>query len=791
MNFNKNIFTNPENPSNYYRRDHLNYILEKNKKCKLIVVSSPAGYGKTTLLSDFISKTETYKWITIDETIVNQNIFFEILLKAFTSINDNYFNKTKSLFLSYLDRNDHSLLSNNSIESLLHSLINEFCLNINQDFNLVFDDAHIICNNHWAIYAFNILLKKIPDNLHIYMTTRSVPDLEINDLINSKNYFEFNVKNLSFSQEDISGLISSSGININTQDLEKLNIDNLSGWVTGINLTVSMMKNFNISSILPEEEYPENTFNLLAGKMFDNFDDEKKNFLLRTSLTDNFNKELCLTVLGIKNYDVLSGFFDINFPFIAKYKNVDQNIESEGYRYINLMRNYLRTRAFEEIELNELHDIYSRLSEYFYKKSNLKESLYYLELSNNFDKLYLLIKLHYDEIYKAGYMELLWKWLNIINENTDIKDPYLLFYIASLSRYYEKDFDKTEEIIKKCENLYDTEKDKSLLVKLIMLKSDIYINNNLSLRAVDLIKDNLKNLSEKKDLIKINYKLAFAYFSLSDYKNSESIVNDIIEGVTKEEVSPNFYECYNLLGHINLIRGDFQRSLLNYNMYYSVIENIIVKFETLCNLVMLYSQFGDKSNSEIKLRSLKEIYDNYPIPVFKIPFLLAEQSFYFESGDFKKSVEILNSIRKIAIDSNRTRYIYLTARLLSDCYFYLRDDINYNKYILEAKLLIDKSNELENYELTVLDANRMIKDNNNLIDAEINLLKASEYYKINNLLYSYAQVICYLSELYYKTGDIEKSKKLFNTFSQLAKEKGYVSFMKREFEMNKCFFEFY
>jgi len=199
---------------------------------------------------------------------------------------------------------------------------------------------------------------------------------------------------------------------------------------------------------------------------------------------------------------------------------------------------------------------------------------------------------------------------------------------------------------------------------------------------------------------------------------------------------------------------------------------------------------GKKIDAKEKLEALKSMYEDFQIPIFKIPYQLSEQSYNFEFGNYSESINILQSIRESSVENNNRRYIYLSSRLLADCYYYLNDKHMFLKYLKEASLLIDKSNELEHFEFLVLNALKEMKYSSQLDKAGKLLNNAYEYFKVNNMYYSLAQTIYHLSVLNFEKQNYENTIKYFSEFFDISIEKGFKSFLKREFDLNDNFYQY-
>ena len=136
---------------------------------KLILISAPPGFGKTTLLSDWIYQQKIpTAWISLDKGDNDPVEFLNYIISGIQSINKAFGQSVLKLL------NSPNKPSGESIVSLL---INEI-LNINQNFLLVLDDFHLIENNE-ILKLVAYLLEHIPNNIHFAILTRSDPTLSI------------------------------------------------------------------------------------------------------------------------------------------------------------------------------------------------------------------------------------------------------------------------------------------------------------------------------------------------------------------------------------------------------------------------------------------------------------------------------------------------------------------------------------------------------------------------------------------------------------------------------------
>ena len=145
--------------------DKLNVGLSR----KLILISAPAGFGKTTLLSDWINQHKIPAvWFSIDSNDNDPADFLSYVIAGIRGINKEIGQVALKLLRSPKQPDP---------ESIINLLINDIT-NINNDFLLVLDDFHLI-NNNEIFKLVGYLFEYLPDNFHVVISSRSDPNLPV------------------------------------------------------------------------------------------------------------------------------------------------------------------------------------------------------------------------------------------------------------------------------------------------------------------------------------------------------------------------------------------------------------------------------------------------------------------------------------------------------------------------------------------------------------------------------------------------------------------------------------
>ena len=137
--------------------------------CKLTLISAPAGFGKTTLVSEWVAGCErTGSWLSLDEGDNAPTGFLTYLVAALQTIMANIGKGVLGTLQSSQPP---------SIESILTILLNEITT-LPDNFVLVLDDYHVI-DSKPVDEALTFLLKHLPPKMHLVITTREDPQLPL------------------------------------------------------------------------------------------------------------------------------------------------------------------------------------------------------------------------------------------------------------------------------------------------------------------------------------------------------------------------------------------------------------------------------------------------------------------------------------------------------------------------------------------------------------------------------------------------------------------------------------
>lgn len=334
----------PTPSKNLVHRPGLSDKLQEALDCKLLLVSAPAGFGKTTLICDWIDQNDIpTAWFSLDKGDNDPVKFLSYIISSIQHI-------SKEAGLNALK----VLKSSNkpSLESITSLLINDI-LNIDENFLLVLDDFHTI-DSQEILNLVSYLLEHIPRNIHLVIITRSDPSLPLARLRSQGQLLELRSADLSFSVNDIYTLFNKKlKIKLSNEDVYSLETKT-EGWIAGLQLTaLSLRGREDISGFIQDFE-GDNRYimDYLIEEVLKNQHDDIKEFLIHTSVLEQISAPLCDRILNRNDSQLILEKLVRNNMFI-----VPLDTKGKWYRYHQLFRDLLQKSLLlkDKSTIKELH----------------------------------------------------------------------------------------------------------------------------------------------------------------------------------------------------------------------------------------------------------------------------------------------------------------------------------------------------------------------------------------------------------------------------------------------------
>lgn len=347
----------PQVPARYFSRERLLQKIQVQKDSRLILVTAPAGYGKTSLAVEFFHelKNELKLWISISRYDSSLENFFLLLAMAFSKyVKPSGIGESLKKVLS---QSQNIPLDDkiNLIVSSFASELFEFLQKKKKGLYLFLDDFHNIDDSEEVSEALNYLLDYLPDNIHIVVITRRDPVLLNFPKFLAKGWLgRITKSDLTFSDTDVRNLLKTYKklkVSFDRKELEDY-VRETEGWVTAIQLLLisGSHKPLEREDLLQSKT---DLFDYFTSEIYGQCTAEEKELMLSLSFAEEFNKEIIEEVIGFK------GGFGIIMSLYEKNMFIDR--EDSEFRFHELFLKFLRKEAASGIPESRKREILSRL----------------------------------------------------------------------------------------------------------------------------------------------------------------------------------------------------------------------------------------------------------------------------------------------------------------------------------------------------------------------------------------------------------------------------------------------
>lgn len=389
-------------------RDRLIHMLDEGLESgkKMTLVSAPAGYGKTTLVVEWLKQSNRpYGWVSVDARDNDPVRLFKYLFAAIE----------KAMGKTDKDKATSEDIEKLPIDGIITVLINMITL-ANKPFTLVLDDYHNI-----TLPIVNKAVEKLldcqPPQLHLVFITREDPPIGISRLRVRNQLNEVRVNDLKFDQQEAGCLLyDRTGIRLEP-NVAGLLMERTEGWAAALHLAAILIKGCRdeqvdgfVKGFRGSNQY---VIDYLVDEVINGLDEDIREFLYVTSDMDRFCPSLC---------DYLTGY-DESKRIIKALEQANMFIipldyEGVWYRFHHLFADSLCTFVKKEAQKS----YHRRASLWFKEQCLYEESAAHALKAGDFNFAMELIKSVSGEMFRSGQIVTLSKWLELIPEELILDD---------------------------------------------------------------------------------------------------------------------------------------------------------------------------------------------------------------------------------------------------------------------------------------------------------------------------------------------------------------------------------
>ncbi|MCA9959354.1 MAG: hypothetical protein KC443_09995, partial [Anaerolineales bacterium] len=401
-------------------RPHLIEKLNAGLGGKLTLISAPAGFGKTTLVSAWLANGKRpFVWLSLDDGDADPTRFLTYLVAGLQTIVP----ELGAGILAVLQSPQSPPL-----ESMLTTLLNEIVTRTN-DFTLVLDDYHII-DAQAVDKALNFLLEHQPPQMHLVITTREDPNLPLARLRVRDQLTELRAADLRFTLDETAVFLNQMmGLNLTPADIAALEA-RTEGWIAGLQLAALSMRGHRDDAASFIDAFSGShrfVLDYLVEEVLQQQPASVQTFLLETAVLHQLTGSLCNAITGSDNGQETLETLERANLFLVPLDN-----ERHWYRYHHLFADLLRQRLQQNMAARDIATLHARASQWYEQNGLELEAFHHATAANDTARALRLIEGNGLPLYFRGEAIPVRHWLESLTEAEFKARPALWVTYASV-----------------------------------------------------------------------------------------------------------------------------------------------------------------------------------------------------------------------------------------------------------------------------------------------------------------------------------------------------------------------
>jgi LuxR family maltose regulon positive regulatory protein len=378
---------------------------------KLTLISAPAGFGKTTLLSEWVAGMDRpVAWVSLDKGDDELTRFWAYLITALQRVQPD----TGQTALSALRSRQPPLM-----EPLLTGLINEIATT-SPPFVLILDDVHVIANQQ-IHDGLTFLLDNLPPQMYLVLSSRSDPPWPFARLRARGEMTELRASDLRFSEGEAAAFLNHvMKLGLSAEDVAALEA-RTEGWIVGLQMAALSMRGRKDGSAFIAALTGTHRFILdyLVEEVLDQQSPAVQEFLLQTSILERLTAPLCDAVTdGQDSQAILIQVEQANLFLVP----LDD--ERRWYRYHRLFVDLLRSRL-ERTHTDQVPVLHRRASEWYGDNRLIPEAVKHALAAGDVERTARLVEGNALAMVDHGELTTLLGWLAALPEDVVRSRPWL------------------------------------------------------------------------------------------------------------------------------------------------------------------------------------------------------------------------------------------------------------------------------------------------------------------------------------------------------------------------------
>ena len=547
----------------------LNEAVERS----LTLVSAPAGFGKTTLLSEWIPQCQKcVAWLSLDDGDNDPARFWMYVVATLQRLSADLGEMALSLLQSPQPP---------PIESVVTLVVNDVA-EFTDRFSLVLDDYHVI--NIPAIHeSLALLIDHIPPQIHLVITSRADPPLPLARLRVRGQITEIRAADLRFTPAEAAAFLNqATGLTLPAGAIAAVEA-RTEGWIAGLQLAAlamseegtrqasppspDRMRQMRSTSQFVKAFADSNTYvvDYLVEEVLRGQSEETERFLLHTSVLDRLSGSLCDAVVGPVGDWSCDSQTALEQLDRANLFLTPLDGERQWYRYHPLFADVLRSRL-RQAHPDRVPELHRRAAAWFAQNDLIAEAVHHALAARDFDQVADLVERTATAMRKRGEMATLRGWIDQLPAEVVRARPWLGL-IRALGFVYTHQLDAAERCAQDVEQaVRGTRLEAELMGELLALRARLAHRHNDFLRAVELAEQALALIPPSDMLLRGQVALVLGNVSYYSDRPAASI-RAFAESARLAEEAGDLHTALNAIcnqGIMQTIGGQLRQAAITY-----------------------------------------------------------------------------------------------------------------------------------------------------------------------------------------------------------------------------------
>jgi LuxR family maltose regulon positive regulatory protein len=400
-------------------RPRLSERLSRGVESKLALISAPAGFGKTTLLAEWLAAApageQSAAWLSLDQGDNQPASFWAYLITALQTVAPGVGASALSLLQAPQPP---------PIETILATLLNELSA-VPNDIVLVLDDYHEV-DTHDIQGGMAFLLEHLPPRIHLVITTRADPALPLARLRARGELAEIRAADLRFTPDEAAAYLNEvMGLDLAARDVAALE-ERTEGWIAALQLAALSMQGRDdvagfIAGFAGDDRY---IVDYLVEEVLHRQPEHVRTFLLQTSILGRLSGPLCDAVTGQNGGKAMLEALDRGNLFLIPLDD-----RRRWYRYHQLFADVLRAHLLDE-QPDRVPELHRRAGEWYERNGERSEAIRHALVAGDFPRAADLIERAIPAMRSSRQEAAVLAWLRALPDEVIAFRPVLSVHYA-------------------------------------------------------------------------------------------------------------------------------------------------------------------------------------------------------------------------------------------------------------------------------------------------------------------------------------------------------------------------